>query len=63
MGALRIVSGIAVLITSLHMGHAMHHFFAHASEHSGPFWAGMVLAGISGVFSFVGGCLLLRPDR
>jgi hypothetical protein len=59
MRGLRIASGVAVLITSLHFVHGIHHFY---SAHHASFWSAVTVAAVVDVFSFIGGCLLLRSS-
>jgi hypothetical protein len=63
MRILNIVSGVAVLFTTLGYGHLLHHFFVHASQedyHSPLFWMAIIAALGAGIFSFLGGCVLLK---
>ena len=66
MRVLNILSGIAVLFTTLAFGHLLHRYFVIALRDRvlGPaFWLGISMAGIVGIFSFIGACLLLRRGR
>ena len=62
MRALRLICGVAVLLTSLHLVHVVHHFVAEPPRDmsAGTIWAGAAAAAVIGVLSFVGGCLLVR---
>jgi hypothetical protein len=65
MRILNILSGLAVLFTTLAFAHLLHHYFLNAgvAAHSPPFLAGMGIGVVVGIFSFIGGCLLLRRAR
>jgi hypothetical protein len=65
MRALSILSGICVLFTTLAYAHLWHQFMhvVHGGELSLGFWASMIPAAIAGVFSLVGGGLLVKRTR
>lgn len=65
MRILNILSGLAVLFTTLAFAHLLHHYYLHAGDaaHSPPFVAGMAGGVVVGIFSFIGACMLLRSGR
>jgi hypothetical protein len=63
MRALNILSGISVLFTTLAFGHIMHHHLMNAGHPDLAFRALFSVAAVVAVFSFIGGCLLLRRSR
>jgi hypothetical protein len=65
MRIVNILSGLAVLFTTLAFAHLLHHHFLHAGEaaHSTTFLAGMGICVVVGIFSLIGGCLLIRRGR
>lgn len=63
MRILKILSGIAALLTALHFAHAIHHFYFLHPVHSPGFWAATSLAIVIDILTFWGGYLLLRPGQ
>jgi hypothetical protein len=66
MRVLNIVCGIAVLLTSLHFVHAIHHFLGAPPmelTHGAAYWSGFATAAVINVFSIIGGCRLLLRAR
>jgi hypothetical protein len=66
MRILNILSGVAVLLTTLAFGHLLHRYFLGAppeSLHDPGFVTGMAFGITIGIFSFIGGCFLLRRAR
>jgi hypothetical protein len=66
MRILNLLSGVAVLLTTLAFGHLLHRYFMNAppeSLHEASFVTGMAIGITVGIFSFIGGCLLLRRAR
>jgi hypothetical protein len=64
MRIVNILSGLAVLLTTLAFEYLLHHYFdAGEAAHSPPFLAGMAIGVVAWTFSFIGECLLLRRGR
>jgi hypothetical protein len=63
MRILNIISAISVLFTSLAFVHLFLHFSKHAPHDQPWVWALLVVMTIAGIFSFVGGFLLLKSAR
>ena len=66
MRTVNILSGMAVLLTTLAFGHLLHRYFVnapHEAVHDPAFLAGTATGVVVGIFSFIGGCLLLRRGR
>jgi hypothetical protein len=65
MRIVNILSGLAVLFTTLAFAHLLHHYLVNAGDavHSPTFLAGVVIGVVVGVFSLLGGGLLLRRGR
>lgn len=66
MRILNVLSGIAVLLTTLAYAHLLHHYYLGAGPE--PFQNPVFVAGFSfavgvGVFSLIGGAMLLRRGR
>ena len=62
MRALKIASGIAVILAALHFAHAIHHFYALESTHGFGLWAGISFAVLVDFLALVGGSLLIRQS-
>ncbi len=66
MRLLNILSGLAVLLTTLAFGHLLHRYFTGAAPeviHDPAFLAGMTAGVIVDGFAFIGGWLLIRRGR
>jgi len=66
MRLLNILSGLAVLLTTLAYAHLLHRYFVDSSAeaaHNPVFWLSFAFGGAVGVFSLIGGALLLRRGR
>jgi hypothetical protein len=63
---LNILCGVAVLLTTLAYAHLLHHYFMNTSAEASQnpvFWVSFSFGVGVGIFSFVGGALLLRRGR
>ena len=66
MRVLNILSGVAVLLTTLAYAHLLHHYFVNTpaeSFHNPVFWVSFAFGVGVGIFSFIGGAMLLRRGR
>jgi hypothetical protein len=67
MRILNIVCGVAVILTTLHSAHLLqHHFWDDALQdvvRGSAFWVGLAIVAVMGIFSLIGGCLLLKRSR
>jgi alcohol dehydrogenase class IV len=66
MRDLNIICGIAVIVTTLHLAHGMHHFLSatsHEGMHGIALYSVMTTAVAIWILSLVGGCLLLHRAR
>ena len=57
------LSGVAVLLLTLHFTHVLHHAFVDWPHNSPYFWAGMAVGVAVWIFSLMGGVLLLKRTR
>lgn len=66
MRMLNVLCGIAVLLTTLAYAHLLHHYFMDTSAESSQnpvFWVLFSFGVGVGIFSFIGGAMLLRRGR
>jgi len=65
MQIVNLLSGLSVLLTTLAYAHMVHHFTVEAGEtgRNAIFWAGFTFALLVGIFSLIGGLLLLKRAR
>jgi hypothetical protein len=62
MRALRIICGIAVIVTTVHLAHGIHHFHSHSMQDGFrgiALWGSTALAVVIGALSLIGGVLLI----
>lgn len=66
MRMLNILTGVAVLITTLAYAHLLHRYFVDSPAeafHNPVFWLSFGFGVGVGIFSFIGGAMLLRRGR
>ena len=65
MRILIFVCGVAVLLTTFGYAHIIHHYAMEAIRDGGTagFWLAIVIAGLIGMLSFIGGGILIRLSR
>lgn len=66
MRLLNVVCGVAVLLATLAYGHLLHHYFVNTpaeSVQNPVFWLSFSFGVAVGIFSFIGGAMLLRRGR
>jgi hypothetical protein len=66
MRVLNIICGICVLLISVHMVHAVHHFLGAPPDEltrGAAYWGGLAAAVVIDIFAFIGGVLLIRRAR
>jgi hypothetical protein len=66
MRMVNILSGVAVLLTTLAYAHLLHRYFVDSPAeafHNPVFWLSFAFGGAVGIFSFIGGAILLRRGR
>jgi hypothetical protein len=66
MRMLNLLSGVAVLLTTLAYGHLLHRYFVDSSAeafHNPVFWLSFCFGVGVGILSLVGGVMLLRRGR
>jgi hypothetical protein len=62
MRTLQILSGFAVLLTTMAYGSLAYHYYESAPHNNPILWVGTLFAIVIGILSFVGGCLLLKSS-
>jgi hypothetical protein len=66
MRVLTVLCGVAVLLVTLAYGHLLHHYFVNTSAEAAQnpvFWLSFSFGVGVGIFSFIGGAMLVRRGR